>query len=285
MNVTIDALHPTERQAAEAWAARVRADRDQVDRCREVDDPADFYGPHARRFAQDPRRTDDAALDVLCAMVRPGETWLDLGAGGGRYSLPLALEAGLVHAVDPSPAMLAVLREGMGTHGIDNIEITEGRWPEAGGDALRGDVALMAHVGYDIEEFPAFIDAAEAAVSRRCVVVVRASPSTTPAELLWNDVHGEPRVRLPMLSELLVLLTARGVTPEVTVCARGTWGYESRDELISSARQMLWLRPGSDKDERMQALIAERATERDGLWALDWSTVPDGIVSWTPAIR
>jgi 2-polyprenyl-3-methyl-5-hydroxy-6-metoxy-1,4-benzoquinol methylase len=277
-----DPLHPSEQAATEAWAARVRADRAQVERCREVSDAADFYEPHARRFAQDPRRTDEPALDVLRSMVEPGDTWLDLGAGGGRYSLPIALLARSVQAVDPSPSMLAVLREGMAEHGISNIEITEGRWPSVDGSPLRGDVALMAHVGYDIEGFGKFLDAAEAAVARRCIVVMRASPSTTPAESLWNDVHGEPRVRLPMLSELLVLLAARDVTPEVTVCARRPWSYESIEALIESARRLLWLRPGSAKDERMRALIAERATERDGSWALDWSTLPDGIVTWAP---
>jgi 2-polyprenyl-3-methyl-5-hydroxy-6-metoxy-1,4-benzoquinol methylase len=277
-----DALRPTREQATEAWAARVRADHEQVDRCREVGDPADFYGPHAKRFAQDPRRTDEPALDVLLSMVEPGDTWLDLGAGGGRYSLPLALNARHVHAIDPSPSMLAVLREGMTQYDISNIAVTEGVWPLEHGDVPRADVALVAHVGYDIERFGAFLDAAESAVSRRCVVVMRASPSRTPSETLWLEIHGEPRVRLPMLSELLVLLVARGATPEVTLCEREAWGYDSLETLMEAARQMLWLRPGSDKAERMRALAAERATERDGTWALDWGTVPDGVVTWRP---
>jgi 2-polyprenyl-3-methyl-5-hydroxy-6-metoxy-1,4-benzoquinol methylase len=277
-----DPLRPTEEEATEAWAARIRADHDQVDRCREVEDPSDFYGPHAKRFAQDPHRTDEPALDALLSMVEAGDTWLDIGAGGGRYSLPLALKSERVHAVDPSPSMLAALREGAAEHGIGNIDITEGTWPPSDGDLPRADVALMAHVGYDIEGFGAFLDAAEAAVSRRCIVVMRASRSTTPSELLWQGIHGEPRLRLPMLSELLVLLLARGTMPEVTLCDRATWGYESLESLLEAARQMLWLRPGSVKDDRLGRLINERATERDGTWALDWSPVPDGIVSWPP---
>ena len=47
------ALRPTAEQAAAAWADRVSADRQQVERLREVDDPADFYVAHAQRFAQD----------------------------------------------------------------------------------------------------------------------------------------------------------------------------------------------------------------------------------------
>ena len=73
-----------------AWAARVRANREQVDRVREVPDGADFYAPVTGLFRADPRRTDEPALEVLRGLVRPGETWLDIGAGAGRYALPIA---------------------------------------------------------------------------------------------------------------------------------------------------------------------------------------------------
>ena len=35
-------------------------------------------------------------LDALLALVRSGETWLDVGAGAGRFALPIA------RALDPS---------------------------------------------------------------------------------------------------------------------------------------------------------------------------------------
>ncbi len=38
-----------------AWAARVRANREQVDRVREVPDGADFYAPVTGLFRADPR--------------------------------------------------------------------------------------------------------------------------------------------------------------------------------------------------------------------------------------
>src|SRR5688572_14051651 len=80
---TPDALRPTAEAALAAWAARVDADREQVERAREVDDPADFYAPVAARFRPgqvkhparhaghlDPRRQEDV-LALLRSLARP----------------------------------------------------------------------------------------------------------------------------------------------------------------------------------------------------------------------
>src|SRR5262245_53313479 len=107
----------------DAWGRRVRANRQQVERFAEQASGPDHYAPIASRFRVDPRRTGDVALDGLLALARPGEVWLDVGAGGGRYALPLALAVREVIAVDPSEGMLGVLREASGQEGIANVRI------------------------------------------------------------------------------------------------------------------------------------------------------------------
>ena len=94
-----------------AWADRVRRDHEQVDRHREVPDGSDFYGPVTSLFRADPRRTDEPALDRLLALAEPADTWLDIGAGAGRYALPLALHVAEVVAIEPSAGMRAALAE------------------------------------------------------------------------------------------------------------------------------------------------------------------------------
>jgi SAM-dependent methyltransferase len=281
-----DALRPALAEALAAWAARVRADREQVERCREVEDPSDFYAPVADRFRFEPRRDGDAVLDALLSLARPDDRWLDIGAGGGRYALPLALAVREVVALDPSPAMLAVLAEGAREHGLHNVRPLEARWPPAAGQpgtgGLIADVALMAHVGYDIEAIGPFLDAAEACARRRCVAVVGEGAMTTVATLFWGPVHGEARIALPALPELLVLLVARGRLPEVVLAPRAAPVFETLDDLQAMARRQLWVRPGSDKDARLASLVEARATQRDEGWALDWSVTRIGVVSWEP---
>ena len=92
------------------WADRVRANRVQAERLRETE-TGDFYAPVSNLFVADPRRTGEPALDALLAMATPDETWLDIGAGAGRYALPLALRVREVVAVEPSGGMRRALRD------------------------------------------------------------------------------------------------------------------------------------------------------------------------------
>ena len=275
-----DPLRPTLADALAAWAARVRADHEQVNRCREVEDPADFYAPMTSRFRMDPRRPDDPTLNVLLSLARPDDVWLDVGSGAGRYALPLALAMREVVAIDPSPSMLAALEEDAAAAGIANIRAIEGSWPLP--SPPTGDVALMAHVGYDIADIGPFLDALEGAASRLCVAVMGESAMTTVATLFWEAIHGEPRVRLPALPELLVLLSSRKRIPEVRLVERTSPTFDSVDEAHAMARRQLWLRAGSARDQKLRDLVAERLTERGGRYAFEWQPTKIGIVTWTP---
>ncbi len=281
MKSVADALRPSVADASAAWAARVRADREQVERLRESADPTDFYAPVADRFRLHPQRTDDPTLEVLRSLVVPEEIWLDVGSGGGRFALPLALLAREVICVEPSPAMIAVLEEGVREHGISNIRIVPERWPLPD-TAVRAqvDVALLAHIGYDIEEFGQFLDTVESVARQRCVAVMGEGAMTTVATMFWEPVHGEPRVALPALPELVTLLFALGRIPEIRLVDRSPPTFESMDELLTMARRQLWVRPGSEKDARLSELVQGGAEERDGRFALEWTPTRIGIVVW-----
>jgi SAM-dependent methyltransferase len=278
MRMPSDALRPTAQAALDAWAARVRANREQVDKFREAS-PADFYAGIADIFRADPRRESEPTLDALRSLLLAEDSLLDIGAGGGRYALPLALQVREVIAVDPSEGMLRVLREGMAEHGIDNIRVVPGRWPAAA-NGLEADVALISHLGYDVEDIGPFLDAMEGSARRMCVAVLLERPPPTPADRLWPLIHGVERSQLPALPEFLALLLARGRLPEVRLVERSPQSYTSPDVLLTWLRGQLWVRPEGPKDQKLQQLIREQAEERDGRTTLDWSPVRVGIVTW-----
>lgn len=264
------------------WASRVQADREQVARCREVDDPADFYAPVVHRFHLNPRRTDDAVLGALLEHARAEDHWLDIGAGAGRYALPIALRVRDVVAVEPSPAMAGVLQEAAREHGIRNVRVIEAGWPMQD-EQSPADVSLLAHLGYDVADIGPFLDAMEQATRRLCVAVMGESAMTTVANLFWHDIHGEERVRLPALPELLVLLLARGRVPEVRLVERVPATFESADEALAMARRQLWVKEGSAKDRRLVGSV-DRSLRAlpDGRLTFDDRPAKLGLVSWEP---
>lgn len=275
-----DALSPTADVLLAAWAARVRADHKQVERRREVADPTDFYAGVVNRFRADPSRTDDAVLDALLVHARPDEVWLDVGAGGGRYALPIALRVREVIAVEPSPGMVATLRDDAGAAGIDNIRVLQDSWPLTE-KAPTADVGLIAHVGYDIGAIGPFVEALEAASRRLCIAVMGEAAMTTVATLFWQEIHGEPRVRLPAMPELLSLLLARGRLPSLVWVDRVTPTFDTPEDALAMARRQLWLRIGSEKDRRLVALARERLIERDGGFSWDDRASRIGIAVWS----
>jgi len=269
-----------------AWAERVRANRDQVDSVREVPD-RDFYAPVSALFVADPRRTGEEALDALLALADPDETWLDIGAGAGRYALPLALHVNAVIAVEPSASMRNALRTGRAEHGLDNVTIVGAAWPAALGELGEvpvADVSLIAHVGYDIEDIGPFLDAMETAASRLCVAVMTDQSPASVADPFWPIVHGVERVPLPALPELAELVRARGRSVDIERVERSPRTFDSFDGLATFVRRQLWVAEDGEKEQRFRNALATmaRETDDDG-WTLATPPVGAiGLLTWSP---
>lgn len=289
-NPDVDTHDDLARLVEVVWADRVRANREQVERIREIPDGADFYAPVRTMFRADPTRTDDPVLRALLRIARPGDTWLDVGAGAGRYALPLArtLDAsgGSVVALDASASMLEAAREIAADYAIDNFRTIEVRWPVDGSATtadLRADVVLIAHVGYDVEAIGPFVAALEAAAGRDLVAVLMDQVPASAADAFWPPVHGEPRVALPALPDFLELLAASGATPTVERVTDERRRFESRESLEGFVRRQLWIDPTGPKEARFEAALDELAAKDGDGWTIKGrGPVEIGIVRWTP---
>jgi SAM-dependent methyltransferase len=277
----VNLLRPSAAEAAEAWRQLVIAEREQVENLSNRPRPEDFYGPVAESFKADPRRTDEPLLDALRALVQPDEAWIDIGAGGGRYSLAIALLTRRVYAVEPSAGMRNALAEAASENGIDNIEVFDERWPGES-HAPVADVAFISHVGYDIAEIGPFLDMMDAHATRLCVDVMFSEAPITEWAPLWEPVHGEPKHLLPSAGEMMTLLFARGHTPEVRFIDVPRRVFPDMETVLRSARRPLWVLEGSQQDERLGAAVRDQAVQVEGGYAL--SRVPRrlGILTWRP---
>jgi hypothetical protein len=103
------------------------------------------------------------------------------------------------------------------------------------------------------------------------------------ANPFWPPVHGEERVPLPALPDLLELLQARGRRPSVERHAIEPRRFESRDAIEGFVRRQLWIAPDGAKEKRFQAALDALVVEGEGGWTLvgrGASTV--GVVTWSP---
>lgn len=272
-------LRPSEADAIAAWAALVDADAAQVARVREPEPPGDFYAPMAERFRPGPRA--GLELPLLEAHAQPDDTWLDIGAGGGRFAIPLSRRVARVIAIEPSEAMRATLASAATEAGRTNIEVHDRRWPAAGWTTL-ADVSLAAHSIYDIREIAPFLDAMERHTRRLCIAVLADQPRGAQLARLFEAVHREPLATLPALREFIALLAARGRRFDVATVTGEPATTVSLDEAVAAARRLLWLAPGSEKERRMRSLIEEWWTVPGGI-ALPPGRRFLGVVSWEPA--
>ncbi|MGE3857499.1 MAG: class I SAM-dependent methyltransferase [Dehalococcoidia bacterium] len=272
-------LRPSREAALEAWRALVAADAEQVPRVREPEPPRDYYQPTAAHFRAGVRATPE--LPALLQLAQPEDTWLDIGAGGGRLAVPLAAHVARVVAVEPSPAMRETLDAALAEAARTNVEVHDRRWPDPAWDAPV-DVAMAAHSLYDIAEIDAFLDAMERHARRLCVALLRPWARGTALAALFEAVHGEPMQTLPGLREFVALVAARGCAPEVRLApTEPEAAVRPRDAAFTEARRLLWLAEGSAKEQRMRALMEEWWGTPEGI-AVPRGPAHIGVVSWEP---
>lgn len=271
-------LRPTETEALAEWRRLIEADREQVERIRE-DTRSDYYAPVAASFRPD--RRESVEWPVVEALAQPGDTWLDIGAGGGRFAVPLAGIVEQVIAVEPSESMRGVLGEVIAEAGRTNVEVIDARWPVEGWDR-EVDVSLAAHALYDIDDLGGWLDAQEAATRRTCVGIFGVVGRGAHLAGLFEAVHGEPMATLPALREFVAVLGARGRRYEVRTVATGEQPVaRPAEEVHQTLRRLLWLHEGTELDAKMQRLAQEWYGTEGGLVLPPWRPWI-GVVTWDP---
>ena len=257
----------------------VDADAEQVARVREPEPAGDFYAHIAPRFR--PGARPSIELPPLLAHAEAGDTWLDIGAGGGRFALPLSEHVARVIAVEPSEAMRNVLRDAIRASARPNIEVRDLHWPSpAWADDV--DVSFAAHSIYDIRAIVPFLDAMERHTRRTCIAILADQPRGAHLAPLFEAVHGEPFAPLPGLREFIALLSARTRRFEVATVSGEPADITSLDEAATMARRLLWLAPDSAKDRQARALVEQWWRVPGGV-RLPQARGYFGIVAWEPA--
>ncbi|MBC7234274.1 MAG: class I SAM-dependent methyltransferase [Chloroflexi bacterium] len=265
------------RELVEARAARHRA----------AEMHGDAWKTRARTFDADVKRRwqkPDSSRAFLLSQVRADDTLLDIGAGTGAWSIYLAPHVRRVTAIEPSPSMIAVMRENLAEAGVTNVDILSGRWPEV--EVQAHDISLCAHAMYMSPDLPGFIRHMEAATRRLCVLLMRVPLADNVMALAARRVWGQPHDSPNFVIAYNILLEM-GICANVLMEDTGAWGsqsHETLEEALEEIKNKLGLGGPSEHDDYLCGLLRERLTYQDGRYI--WPpSVRSALVYWEAGRR
>jgi SAM-dependent methyltransferase len=244
----------------------------------------DYWGRRAKQYreALHSRPDEDPFFRSVLAAVSKESTLLDVGAGTGRHTLALAPHVRRVTAVDPSEAMLNLLREDIEERGLKNVSVVQSDWMAAGVDAA--DMVICSHVLYPIDDVAAFVRRLDEHAKGRVFVYLRVDPLATDLGL-WREFYGVPLQSQPVFADLYPLLMQIGIVADVQIVEhRFTWTFASLDEAVAQVRNALCLREDdAPATEKVRTLLGERLTEwPDGRLGPRIGSARSAILSWAP---
>ena len=270
------------KSAIEAWRERVLAfDREME----EIRGEGQEHGQRRPVFAskpQDPYRTDDPALNVFCEFVNEGTEVLDVGGGAGRFALPLATRAKRVTVIDPSEESLDLLSTRVAEFGFTNVTSVNERWEEA--EVPSADVTLCSWAIHHVVEAAPFIKKMEERAMDRVVILEMMETPGSQMAPFFERVHGTRLTALPGVRQLLNLLWAMDIFPDVTMLSPEipVLGPDLSSTL-ERLRRMLAVEEGTDADERLRAVADELLEETsEGLTVRGTNLRRQAIVTWKP---
>lgn len=243
----------------------------------------DYWGRRATsyRAATQAMTPHDPFLPRVLARVDETRSVLDVGAGPGRHTLAIAPKVARVTAVEPSPAMLALLRDDLKEQRIDNVRIVDAAWMDA--KVEPADVVICSHVLYPIGEVVPFVRKLESHAREWVFVYLRADPLPTDFGL-WSEFYGEPLQSQPTHADLFNVLAQIGVLADVEVVrAPLTWFFDSLDDAVREVAGRLCLRADdAAAQEKLRGLLASRFDADGGRILPDSGGVRSAIFSWRP---
>ncbi len=243
-----------------------------------------FWDRRAERYAASTNVTDTAGDPFLRRLRRathPSSTAIDVGAGTGRFALPLAAGVKEVTAIDPSVGMLDVLRRDARRLGVSNVTTVRGSWEEA--STAVADVVFSAFVLPLVPEARRFLIKLDAAARRHAFLYLGAYCGDAVLDPLWRHFHGAPRAPGPSYLDALAVLRELGIEPEVKVVELNNHRrFATIDEAVEHYRDALLLADLPEVRRELEGLLAIWLLGRRGALRSPLRTMPAAIIHWTP---
>ena len=225
------------------------------------------------------KRKGDILLERVKENLSSFDTVLDIGAGTGRWAIPLAKVTSKVTVIEPARAMSDILKLNAQKAGVSRkIELVDSTWEAAETDVC--DMVICIHAMYSSPDFTAFVKKMEAHARRSCYMRVRYFPIDGIIQELNQKIHGTIHDSPDFIIAYNALLQM-GIYADVFMEEmRRDWRNDSSEAAFARAKHHLHLENDKAHDELITATLKRRLSFNDGLYC--W---PDGmttaLISWS----
>ncbi len=222
------------------------------------------------------RDRDDPLLQFVLGRLEPEDTVLDVGAGIGRWSIPMAVICTKVTALDKLPGMLDIIRENASYENVKNIEIVQGDWEEA--DLEPHDYVLSTHAAYVSPDIVDYARKMERLSRKACYLVLRVPKHDGVLGELSMRIHGCWHDSPNFIVGYNALLQA-GIGGHVIMEEMGRHRHnETLEDAMARVKRHLHLH-SEEHDRVIMDVLEQRLTFRDGeYWWPDW--MRSALICW-----
>ena len=231
-----------------------------------------YWDRRAKTFARTTQARADEFLQVLQPFLSPRKTLIDVGAGAGRHSVPLADRLEWVTAVEPSEGMRGEMPP------RDNMTVIASTWEDA--EVAPADLVICSHVLYGVADPVPFIKKMNDAARERVFAVMRETELPHPGAVVRRRLVGDAGPRMPRFSDLFMLLLQMGTPPDVHFLSYPVMHrYANMEEAVADARAMVgegWI------EDKGRAALRELVWPDGDELVYDGGIVCTGVAHWRP---
>ena len=242
----------------------------------------EFWDGRVDWFEELVQQSDRAGMIMSRIETKADYKVLDIGAGPGTTTIPLAKIVKSVTVVEPSSGMLARLKENVSRENLSNIAYIPKKWEdvELGKDIEAGehDVVIASHslVIKDIKD--ALVKINDAVKRNVYIFIVAGRRTEKEGSSLWSLFNREKSGNRPDYIYLYNILYQLGIYANVEIVdANHNMQFPDLDAAVQHYKA--WMKVSGDNEERLRLYLSENLAKENGsLWLRH--TLRTAMISW-----